>query len=32
MDDILPLDDMTPTEFEKFCFGLLREVGFVNVD
>ncbi len=25
-------DDMSPTEFEEFCFELLKEAGFVNVD
>lgn len=28
----LPTDDMDPTEFEEFCFDLLREHGFVNID
>jgi hypothetical protein len=32
MLDQLPLDEMTSTGFEQFCFDLLREVGFVNVD
>jgi hypothetical protein len=32
MSEILPLEEMTSTEFEEFCFELLREVGFVNID
>jgi hypothetical protein len=32
MPDYLPTDDMDETEFEEFCFGLLRELGFVNLD
>ncbi|MEU3344230.1 restriction endonuclease [Streptomyces sp. NPDC006700] len=28
----MPYDDMTDTEFEEFCFELMRELGFVNVD
>ena len=32
MQDRLPTDDMDETEFEEFCFGLLRELGFVNLD
>jgi hypothetical protein len=32
MYDDLPIDDMTDTEFEQFCFDLLRELGFVNLD
>jgi hypothetical protein len=28
----LPLDDLDDTEFEEFCFGALREIGFVNLD
>ncbi|MGW5610183.1 restriction endonuclease [Streptomyces sp. NPDC003753] len=28
----MPYDDMTDTEFEEFCFALLEELGFVNVD
>ncbi len=28
----LPTDDMDSTEFEEFCFDLLRELGFVNID
>lgn len=26
------LDDLDHTEFEEFCFDLLRELGFVNLD
>lgn len=25
-------DGLSPTDFEEFCFDLLIEVGFVNVD
>lgn len=25
-------DDLSPTDFEEFCFDLLSETGFVNVD
>ena len=25
-------DDLSPTEFEQFCFDLLRRAGYVNVD
>lgn len=25
-------DGLTPTDFEEFCFDLLSEVGFINVD
>ena len=32
MYDALPIDDMSPTEFEKFCYDLLQELGFVNLD
>lgn len=32
MPDYLPTDDMDETEFEEFCFGLLRELDFVNLD
>lgn len=32
MFDQLPFDDMTSTQFEQFCFDLMQEVGFVNVD
>lgn len=32
MRGYLPTDDMDETEFEEFCFGLLRELGFVNLD
>ncbi|MFJ9162008.1 restriction endonuclease [Streptomyces griseoviridis] len=33
VDDLgMPYDDMTDTEFEEFCFELMRELGFVNVD
>jgi len=28
----LSLDEMDETDFEEFCFNLLRELGFVNVD
>ncbi|MFJ9249376.1 restriction endonuclease [Streptomyces sp. NPDC101776] len=28
----MPYDDMTDVEFEEFCFALLEELGFVNVD
>ncbi|GGX94725.1 hypothetical protein GCM10010510_44930 [Streptomyces anandii JCM 4720] len=28
----MPYDDMTDTEFEEFCFELMKELGFVNVD
>ncbi|MFF7854654.1 hypothetical protein [Streptomyces sp. NPDC007904] len=32
-DDLdMPYGDMTDTEFEEFCFELMRELGFVNVD
>jgi hypothetical protein len=27
-----PLDDLSPVEFEEFCFKLLQDVGFINVD
>ncbi len=27
-----PIDGMNETEFEEFCFDLLRELGFVNLD
>jgi HJR/Mrr/RecB family endonuclease len=30
--DNLPIDAMNDTEFEEFCFELLRELGFVNLD
>src|ERR1035437_4254107 len=29
---MLPIDQLTDTEFEEFCFKLLGEVGFVNLD
>jgi hypothetical protein len=32
MPDDLPIDGMTDTEFEEFCFNLMRELGFVNLD
>ncbi len=32
MNKSLPTDDMGSTEFEEFCFDLLRELGFVNID
>jgi hypothetical protein len=32
MDDDLPIDGMNETQFEEFCFDLLRELGFVNLD
>jgi restriction endonuclease len=32
MYDDLQIDDMTGTQFEQFCFDLLRELGFVNLD
>jgi Restriction endonuclease len=32
MQDYLPIDDMNETEFEEFCFSLMRELGFVNLD
>ena len=32
MLDDLPIDSMNDTEFEEFCFDLLRELGFVNLD
>jgi hypothetical protein len=32
MYDDLPIGDMNETEFEEFCFDLLRELGFVNLD
>jgi hypothetical protein len=32
MLEMLPLDDINETEFEQFCFGLMEELGFVNVD
>src|SRR5213596_3046654 len=25
-------DHLSPTDFEEFCFDLLKEVGFINVD
>ena len=25
-------DQLTATDFEEFCFDLLAEVGFINVD
>lgn len=28
----MPYDDMTDTQFEEFCFELMQELGFVNVD
>lgn len=28
----LSFDDFDETEFEEFCFGLLGELGFVNID
>jgi hypothetical protein len=28
----MPYDAMTDTEFEEFCFELMRELGFTNVD
>lgn len=28
----MPYDEMTDTEFEEFCFELMKELGFVNVD
>ncbi|MCM2417666.1 restriction endonuclease [Streptomyces sp. RKAG293] len=28
----MPYDDMDETQFEEFCFELMREVGFVNLD
>src|SRR5690242_15324994 len=28
----MPYDDLTDTEFEEFCFELMKELGFVNVD
>lgn len=28
----MPYDDMTDTAFEEFCFELMQELGFVNVD
>src|SRR5690349_10882649 len=30
--DMFSLDHLTDTEFEEFCFDLLRELGFVNID
>ncbi len=32
MHDDLPIDSMDETKFEEFCFDLLRELGFVNLD
>ncbi|MGW0915828.1 restriction endonuclease [Streptomyces sp. NPDC002784] len=32
LDDEMPYDDMADTQFEEFCFGLMQELGFVNVD
>ena len=32
MRRVLPTDEMDSTEFEEFCFDLLRELGFVNID
>jgi Restriction endonuclease len=32
MYDELPIDGMNETEFEEFCFELLRELGFINLD
>ncbi|MCH5677928.1 restriction endonuclease [Streptomyces gilvus] len=31
-DAYMPYDDMTDTAFEEFCFELMQELGFVNVD
>lgn len=31
-EQLMPYDNMTPTEFEGFCFGLMEELEFVNVD
>ncbi|MFD7065221.1 restriction endonuclease [Streptomyces sp. NPDC059906] len=31
-DEAMPYDDLTDTEFEEFCFELMKELGFVNVD
>jgi hypothetical protein len=28
----MPYDDLTDTQFEEFCFELMQELGFVNVD
>lgn len=28
----MPYDDMTDVQFEAFCFELMQELGFVNVD
>ena len=28
----LPFDRLNPTQFEEFCFDLLHDLGFVNVD
>ncbi len=32
MSKPLPTDNMSATDFEEFCFDLLRELGFVNTD
>ena len=32
LDEEMPYDEMSPTEFEGFCFELMTEPGFVNVD
>lgn len=32
LDEEMPYDEMSPTEFEGFCFELMTELGFVNVD
>ncbi|TJZ95068.1 restriction endonuclease [Actinacidiphila oryziradicis] len=28
----MPYDDMNETQFEEFCFELMRDMGFVNLD
>lgn len=32
MFDALQIDEMSDTAFEEFCFELLKELGFVNLD
>ncbi|WP_245607820.1 restriction endonuclease [Streptomyces hokutonensis] len=31
-DAAMPYDDLTDTQFEEFCFELMKELGFVNID
>jgi hypothetical protein len=32
MQKAFSLDHLTDVEFEQFCYDLLREMGFVNLD